>query len=112
LLCCLQVFYYSTGIFESAGLNKEQAEFTLLGSGLVNFFMCCSSMYLTHRFPRRPLMFISTGGIVVFLIVLTVAIKFIVCKLANLSLVLDILRTKVLSLLNINSQTGMLNQLL
>lgn len=70
------VFYYSTDIFESAGFDKQQAEFALLGAGLINVLMACVTGYFLGRFGRRPLMIISSIGVSLFLAVLIVAIEF------------------------------------
>jgi len=68
------VIFYSTSIFQSAGLSKQQAEFTLLGVGLVNMLMTGSGAFLIARFRRRILIFTSMIGVCVFLVVQTVVI--------------------------------------
>ncbi|XP_032776899.2 solute carrier family 2, facilitated glucose transporter member 1 [Daphnia magna] len=71
------VLYYSTDIFLSAGLDKQQAELALLGAGFINVVMTACVVFLTARFCRRPLMMISTIGVSVFLVVLALCIFFI-----------------------------------
>lgn len=71
------VIFYSTSIFQSAGLSKEQAEFTLLGVGSVNMVMGALGAVLISRFRRRILLFTSMGGVCVFLIVQTITILYI-----------------------------------
>ncbi|XP_046649866.1 solute carrier family 2, facilitated glucose transporter member 3-like [Daphnia pulicaria] len=71
------VLYYSTDIFLSAGLDRQQAELAILGAGFINVVMTASVVFLTARFCRRPLMMISTSGISIFLTILAICIYFI-----------------------------------
>jgi len=69
------VVFYSTSIFQSAGLSKQQAEFALLGIGLVNVTMTGMGGFLIGRFRRRILMFTSMISACVLLVIQIVIIN-------------------------------------
>lgn len=59
-LCVPQVFYYSTGIFESAGV--KQPIYATIGAGVVNTVFTIVSVSDTYAFlssPARVVMFIQ-----------------------------------------------------
>ena len=39
LFSCIQVFYYSTGIFLSAGISPDMVQYANIGTGAVNVIM-------------------------------------------------------------------------
>lgn len=88
LVCALQlgqqlsginaVFYYSNGIFESAGLNENESQYATIGTGLANVIMALVSVLLNSLFGRRTLLFISCCSTVGCLVGLCFSILYIV----------------------------------
>ncbi|KAJ1526979.1 hypothetical protein ONE63_008524 [Megalurothrips usitatus] len=84
LVCVLQggqqlsginaVFYYSSSVFQSAGLTATQAQYATLGCGGVNFLTSMVAVPLVNGMGRRPLMAFSTLSAVVCLTLLGTAI--------------------------------------
>uniref|UniRef100_A0AAY4E209 Major facilitator superfamily (MFS) profile domain-containing protein n=1 Tax=Denticeps clupeoides TaxID=299321 RepID=A0AAY4E209_9TELE len=66
------VFYYSTGIFTSAGVT--QPIFATIGAGAVNTVFTVVSLFLVERAGRRTLHLIGLGGMAVSALLLTVAL--------------------------------------
>uniref|UniRef100_A0A3Q3XMQ7 Major facilitator superfamily (MFS) profile domain-containing protein n=1 Tax=Mola mola TaxID=94237 RepID=A0A3Q3XMQ7_MOLML len=65
------VFYYSTGIFERAGVS--QPIYATIGAGVVNTVFTVVSLFLVERMGRRPLHLIGLMGMAVSAVFLTVA---------------------------------------
>ncbi|XP_070695145.1 solute carrier family 2, facilitated glucose transporter member 1a [Pempheris klunzingeri] len=65
------VFYYSTRIFERAGVS--QPVYATIGTGVVNTAFTVVSLFLVERMGRRPLQLIGLMGMAVSAIFLTVA---------------------------------------
>uniref|UniRef100_A0A3B5KTE2 Major facilitator superfamily (MFS) profile domain-containing protein n=1 Tax=Xiphophorus couchianus TaxID=32473 RepID=A0A3B5KTE2_9TELE len=65
------VFYYSTGIFERAGVS--QPVYATIGAGLVNTAFTVVSLFVVERVGRRPLHLIGLMGMAVSAVFLTVA---------------------------------------
>ncbi|XP_040008590.1 solute carrier family 2, facilitated glucose transporter member 1-like isoform X2 [Xiphias gladius] len=65
------VFYYSTGIFERAGVS--QPVFATIGAGVVNTAFTVVSLFVVERTGRRPLHLIGLMGMAVSAVFLTVA---------------------------------------
>ncbi|XP_075902022.1 solute carrier family 2, facilitated glucose transporter member 1-like isoform X2 [Nelusetta ayraudi] len=65
------VFYYSTGIFERAGVS--QPVYATIGAGVVNTAFTVVSLFLVERMGRRPLLLIGLMGMAVSAVFLTVA---------------------------------------
>ncbi|XP_072222843.1 solute carrier family 2, facilitated glucose transporter member 1a [Leuresthes tenuis] len=65
------VFYYSTGIFERAGVS--QPVYATIGAGVVNTAFTVVSLFIVERTGRRPLHLIGLLGMAVSAVFLTVA---------------------------------------
>ncbi|XP_029995064.1 solute carrier family 2, facilitated glucose transporter member 1-like [Sphaeramia orbicularis] len=65
------VFYYSTGIFERAGVS--QPVYATIGAGVVNTAFTVVSLFVVERMGRRPLYLIGLMGMAVSAVFLTTA---------------------------------------
>ncbi|XP_034447338.1 solute carrier family 2, facilitated glucose transporter member 1-like isoform X1 [Hippoglossus hippoglossus] len=65
------VFYYSTGIFERAGVS--QPVYATIGAGVVNTAFTLVSLFIVERVGRRPLQLVGLMGMAISAIFLTVA---------------------------------------
>ncbi|KAE8293728.1 Solute carrier family 2, facilitated glucose transporter member 1 [Larimichthys crocea] len=65
------VFYYSTGIFERAGVS--QPVYATIGTGVVNTAFTVVSLFLVERMGRRSLHLIGLMGMAVSAVFLTLA---------------------------------------
>lgn len=65
------VFYYSTGIFEKAGV--AQPVYATIGTGVVNTAFTVISLLVVERMGRRPLYLVGLMGMAVSAVLLTVA---------------------------------------
>ncbi|XP_073326426.1 solute carrier family 2, facilitated glucose transporter member 1-like [Pagrus major] len=65
------VFYYSTGIFERAGVS--QPVYATIGAGVVNTAFTVVSLFVVEHMGRRPLHLIGLMGMAVSAVFLTVA---------------------------------------
>lgn len=65
------VFYYSTGIFEKAGV--AQPVYATIGTGVVNTAFTVVSLFIVEKMGRRPLHLIGLMGMAVSAVFLTVA---------------------------------------
>lgn len=68
------IFYYSTALFTSAGVEEAVAKYSTLGVGLVMVVMTLVSVALIDRAGRRTLHLTGLGGMFIFSIALTVFI--------------------------------------
>ncbi|XP_007258287.2 solute carrier family 2, facilitated glucose transporter member 3a [Astyanax mexicanus] len=66
------VFYYSTGIFESAGVT--QPIYATIGAGIVNTVFTVVSLFLVERAGRRTLHLIGLGGMAISALLMTIAL--------------------------------------
>uniref|UniRef100_A0A8C6Z6Q4 Solute carrier family 2, facilitated glucose transporter member 3 n=1 Tax=Nothoprocta perdicaria TaxID=30464 RepID=A0A8C6Z6Q4_NOTPE len=66
------VFYYSTGIFERAGIT--QPVYATIGAGVVNTVFTVVSLFLVERAGRRTLHLVGLGGMAVCAVLMTVAL--------------------------------------
>lgn len=67
------VLYYSTIIFETAGLSPEQARLASIGVGSMLFVMALVSIPLMDRLGRRTLQLVGLAGMAVSSILMTIA---------------------------------------
>ncbi|KAM8924381.1 solute carrier family 2, facilitated glucose transporter member 3-like [Pelodytes ibericus] len=67
------VFYYSTGIFEKAGIPHPV--YATIGAGIVNTVFTVVSLFLVERAGRRTLHLIGLGGMAVCALVMTISLK-------------------------------------
>ncbi|XP_041802686.1 solute carrier family 2, facilitated glucose transporter member 1-like [Chelmon rostratus] len=65
------VFYYSTGIFERAGVS--QPAYATIGAGVVNTAFTVVSLFVVERMGRRPLHLTGLMGMALSAVFLTVA---------------------------------------
>lgn len=65
------VFYYSTSIFERAGVS--QPVYATIGTGVVNTVFTVISLFVVERVGRRPLHLIGLMGMAVSAVFLTIA---------------------------------------
>lgn len=66
------VFYYSTGIFEDAGVREPI--YATIGAGVVNTIFTVVSVFLVEKAGRRTLHIIGLGGMACCSILMTVAL--------------------------------------
>nr|XP_057902460.1 solute carrier family 2, facilitated glucose transporter member 3a [Doryrhamphus excisus] len=66
------VFYYSTGIFSSAGV--KQPIFATIGAGIVNTIFTVVSLFLVEKAGRRTLHLLGLGGMAVSAVLMTVSL--------------------------------------
>lgn len=67
------VFYYSTNLFETAGLTPESAKFATIGIGCIMVIMTLISIPLMDRMGRRTLLLYGLGGMFIFSIFITIS---------------------------------------
>ncbi|KAL8601902.1 hypothetical protein ACOMHN_020637 [Nucella lapillus] len=70
------VIYYSTTVFEGAGLSKGVSQYATVATGAVNVGWTFVSAALIDKLGRRTLMITGLGGMFVFTVVLTIALVF------------------------------------
>lgn len=66
------VFYYSTGIFNSAGV--KQPIYATIGAGIVNTIFTIVSLFLVEKAGRRTLHLLGLGGMAVSAVLMTVSL--------------------------------------
>ncbi|XP_061109830.1 solute carrier family 2, facilitated glucose transporter member 3-like [Conger conger] len=66
------VFYYSTGIFKSAGVTKPI--YATIGAGIVNTVFTVVSLFLVERAGRRTLHLLGLGGMAISALLMTIAL--------------------------------------
>ncbi|XP_077364111.1 solute carrier family 2, facilitated glucose transporter member 3-like isoform X2 [Festucalex cinctus] len=66
------VFYYSTGIFSSAGVS--QPIYATIGAGIVNTVFTVVSLFLVEKAGRRTLHLLGLGGMAVAALLMTIAL--------------------------------------
>ncbi|XP_034937945.1 glucose transporter type 1 isoform X2 [Chelonus insularis] len=67
------VFYYSTNLFQSAGLSQESAKYATIGIGTIMVAMTLISIPLMDRTGRRTLHLWGLGGMFIFSIFITIS---------------------------------------
>ena len=70
------MIYYSTEIFEDAGLSKANAQYATVGVGGVNVAMTFVSALIMDRAGRRTLHLIGLGGMFIGSLILTIGLEF------------------------------------
>ncbi|XP_061676437.1 solute carrier family 2, facilitated glucose transporter member 1-like isoform X1 [Syngnathoides biaculeatus] len=66
------VFYYSTGIFKSAGV--QQPIYATIGAGIVNTIFTVVSLFLVEKAGRRTLHLLGLGGMALAALLMTVSL--------------------------------------
>ncbi|XP_013790208.2 solute carrier family 2, facilitated glucose transporter member 1-like, partial [Limulus polyphemus] len=81
--------FFSTKIFESAGLSKETSLYATLGMGSINVLMTVVSLVLVERAGRRTLHLIGLAGMGIITLILTIcmALKTSIPWLSYMSIV-------------------------
>nr|QDF45859.1 glucose transporter 3b [Lateolabrax maculatus] len=69
------VFYYSTGIFDKAGVT--QPIYATIGAGVVNTVFTVVSLFLVERVGRRTLHLIGLGGMAICALLMTIALSLV-----------------------------------
>ncbi|XP_068615838.1 solute carrier family 2, facilitated glucose transporter member 3 [Brachionichthys hirsutus] len=69
------VFYYSTGIFDTAGVT--QPIYATIGAGVVNTVFTVVSLFLVERAGRRTLHLIGLAGMAVFALIMTISLSLV-----------------------------------
>ncbi|TMS18412.1 Solute carrier family 2, facilitated glucose transporter member 1 [Larimichthys crocea] len=67
-----KVFYYSTGIFESAGVKKPI--YATIGAGIVNVIFTVVSLFLVEKAGRRTLHLLGLGGMAISALIMTISL--------------------------------------
>ena len=75
--------FYSTQIFEHAGLSAETAIYATLGMGTVNVLMTIVSFFLVDKLGRRTLLLIGKVGMLIATIILVFSIRYEVSMILN-----------------------------
>ncbi|XP_049458821.1 solute carrier family 2, facilitated glucose transporter member 1-like isoform X2 [Epinephelus fuscoguttatus] len=66
------VFYYSTGIFDSAGV--KQPIYATIGAGIVNTVFTIVSLFLVEKAGRRTLHLLGLGGMAISALLMTISL--------------------------------------
>uniref|UniRef100_A0A4W6FQJ3 Solute carrier family 2 member 3a n=1 Tax=Lates calcarifer TaxID=8187 RepID=A0A4W6FQJ3_LATCA len=66
------VFYYSTGIFSTAGV--KQPIYATIGAGIVNTIFTVVSLFLVEKAGRRTLHLVGLGGMAVSALLMTISL--------------------------------------
>ncbi|XP_070702119.1 solute carrier family 2, facilitated glucose transporter member 3a, partial [Pempheris klunzingeri] len=66
------VFYYSTGIFQTAGV--KQPIFATIGAGIVNTIFTVVSLFLVEKAGRRTLHLLGLGGMAFSALIMTISL--------------------------------------
>ncbi|KAM4725662.1 solute carrier family 2, facilitated glucose transporter member 1-like [Anableps anableps] len=66
------VFYYSTGIFSSAGV--KQPIYATIGAGIVNTVFTIVSLFLVEKAGRRTLHLLGLGGMAISAVIMTLSL--------------------------------------
>lgn len=68
------VIYFSTDIFNEAGLDSVTSQYATLGMGGMNVLMTVISLLIIERAGRKTLMLVGLGGMLIDVILLTVCL--------------------------------------
>lgn len=83
------ILYYSTDLFEDAGLQNEQARYATIGVGGVMVLMCLVSIPLMDKMGRRTLHLWGLGGMFIASIFFTISllVRFLYAGMTFVSIV-------------------------
>ncbi|XP_037641432.1 solute carrier family 2, facilitated glucose transporter member 3 isoform X1 [Sebastes umbrosus] len=76
------VFYYSTGIFDTAGVT--QPIYATIGAGVVNTVFTVVSLFLVERAGRRTLHLIGLAGMATFALIMTISLSLVVSDVCTI----------------------------
>ena len=68
--------FYSTSIFESAGLETYDSQYATIGLGAIRLIMTIVAIYLIEKLGRRTLHLIGLAGVVISSIMITIALQY------------------------------------
>ncbi|XP_077576755.1 solute carrier family 2, facilitated glucose transporter member 1 [Stigmatopora nigra] len=69
------VFYYSTGIFDTAGVT--QPIYATIGAGVVNTVFTVVSLFLVEKAGRRTLHLVGLGGMAISALLMTISLSLV-----------------------------------
>ena len=70
------IFYYSTQLFEDAGISDSNSAYATVGVGAVNTLATISAVVLVDKYGRRILLLVGLGGMFCASVLLTVTLSF------------------------------------
>lgn len=73
--------FFSTKIFEMAGMNSSGAQYATLGMGTLNVLMTLISLFLVELSGRKTLLLIGFSSMFIDTVLLTISLMFVVSKL-------------------------------
>jgi len=73
-----QVMFFSTKIFNMAGMSNDGAKYATLGMGSLNVLMTLISLFLVELTGRKTLLMIGFSSMFVVTVMLTIALMFVV----------------------------------
>ncbi|VVC30270.1 Sugar/inositol transporter,Major facilitator superfamily domain,Major facilitator, sugar transporter- [Cinara cedri] len=71
------VMFFSTKIFEMAGMSKDGAKYATLGMGSLNVIMTLISLFLVEMSGRKTLLLIGFSSMFVDTVLLTISLMFV-----------------------------------
>lgn len=78
--------FFSTKIFEMAGMTTDGAKYATLGMGSLNVFMTLISLLLVEISGRKTLLLIGFSSMFIDTVLLTISLMFVVseCKIESI----------------------------
>lgn len=70
-----QVFFYSSGIYENAGVADSSIPYAVIGTNAVNVIMTVIAVPLIDRLGRRPLLLYPMIVMNVILVIITISLN-------------------------------------
>lgn len=70
--------FFSTKIFNMAGMSNDGAKYATLGMGSLNVIMTLISLFLVELTGRKTLLMIGFSSMFVVTVMLTIALMFVV----------------------------------
>ena len=68
--------FYSTSIFEDAGLEASKSQYATISLGGIRLIMTVVAIYLIEKFGRRTLHLIGLAGLVISSIMITISLQY------------------------------------
>ena len=85
----MQLQYYSTSIFESAGIDAGYSQYVTIGLGTIGMIMTIVTVFLIERLGRRTLHLTGLAGIIISSIAITIALVYRNSEMSGIFLVLS-----------------------
>lgn len=73
---CFQVMFFSSDIFNDAGLTGLHASYATMAIGAVNVIMTVVSLFLVEKAGRKTLLLVGFGGMAIVTLLLTIALLY------------------------------------